>query len=379
MTHRFTIDGSDALEQRLAELCLEASSGIQERIPLRSLEAIVLGGGYGRGEGGVLRTEIGDAPYNDMEFYVFLRGPELLNQRRFGHAVHEWGEELSRRAGIEIEFKLLSPAKIERSPVTMFYYDLVSAHRLVSGNDSVLARCGHQRAAHRIPLFEATRLLMNRCSGLLFATEKVQRDKFGPDEADFVGRNFAKAKLAFGDVVLAMHGQYHYSCLERHKRLKKLEPDNSLPSFESLLPLHEQGVEFKLHPRRETRSREEFQHELDSLKKIAREIWLTLESRRLTRAFRDPLEYALDDGNKCPETKPLKNRLINFRRFGRTGLLNPRYPRERLLRTLSILLWHPQRRTEPESLRLLHTSLRTHAGDFPSLVRAYESLWRIYN
>lgn len=379
MTQRFTIDGSDALEARLAQLCLEAAEGVQRRIPPRAICAILLGGGYGRGEGGVLRALDGDQPYNDLEFYVILRGSDLLNQRRFGHSIHEWSEEMSRRAGIEVEFKLISRRKLERSPVTMFYYDLVLGHRLIAGSESVLANCGHHRAAHRIPLFEATRLLMNRCSGLLFASEKLAHDPFTTEDADFTGRNLAKAKLAFGDAVLAMHGQYHFSCIERHKRLRKLPPDRSLPNFESLLPLHEQGVEFKLHPRREHRGAQEFLHELQFLKEIGSEIWLSLESRRLNSKFTSTRAYAFDRASKCPETAPLKNRLVNLRRFGPVGVLNPRYPRERLLCALPLLLWNPRERTEPEVLGLLHRLLGTHAGDFPSLVGAYHSLWKDFN
>src|SRR5206468_3070993 len=79
---RFTLDGSDSLEARLRALCARVSEGAQKIFPPGSLEALVLGGGYGRGEGGVLRTPSGHEPYNDIEFYLFARGPRLLNQRR---------------------------------------------------------------------------------------------------------------------------------------------------------------------------------------------------------------------------------------------------------------------------------------------------------
>lgn len=379
MNQRFTLDGSDALEACLEKICLEAADGVRKRIPPACIHTILLGGGYGRGEGGVLRGNSGDQPYNDLEFYIILRGLDLVNQRRWGRAIHHWSEEMSGRVGIEVEFKLLSLGRLERSPVNMFYYDLVCAHRLIAGHESALQNCGHHRAAHRIPLHEATRLLMNRCSGLLFASELLEQNAFGAPEADFVGRNFAKAVLAFGDVMLAMHGQYHFSCRERHKRLKKLEPDPGIESFSSLAPLHEQGVEFKLHPQRDTRSRAGLLAELQFLKSIACELWLSLESRRLGHKFASPLAYALDAAGKCPETKPLKNRLINVRQFGKAGVLDNRYPRERLLRSLAVLLWAPEKRSEPEVLRVMQNSLGARASDFASMVRAYESLWRIYN
>src|SRR5206468_4075679 len=76
---RFTLDGSDALENRLAQLCERIFTGVQSLVPSHKLEALVLGGGYGRGQGGVLRTQSGDQPYNDLEFYVFLHGSRQEN------------------------------------------------------------------------------------------------------------------------------------------------------------------------------------------------------------------------------------------------------------------------------------------------------------
>lgn len=379
MTQRFTIDGSDALEARLGERCRRAQERILAAIPRQSVHALLLGGGYGRGEGGVLKTASGDAPYNDLEFYVLLRGNDLLNRKRFGSAVHHIAEELTKEAGIEVEFKLISLRKFEQSTVNMFYYDLVSGHRLVYGNEQWLAGCEQHRAAHRIPLHEATRLLMNRCSGLLFATERLARPVFSAEDADFVGRNLAKAKLAFGDVLLAMRGQYHWSCRERHKRLRKLEPDPNFPSFTSVLPLHEQGLEFKLHPVQTSRAQGELAHELSFLREIGRELWLYLESKRLGRRYKSVEEYCVGSGSRCPESSPSKNRLINLRTFGASGLLCSSYPRERLLRSLPLLLWTEKAVSGPEYRTHIQRQLRTTAASFAELVQSYEGLWRIYN
>src|ERR1043165_3188310 len=119
-----------------------------------------------------------------------------------------------------------------------------------------------------------------------------------------------------------MRGQYHWSCRERHKRLEKLAADGNLGNFDSVLFLHEQGVEFKLHPIRSTRRPEEFHAELEFLMDIGRQLWLHLESKHLGRNFPSVESYGFDRAPKCPETSPLKNRLINLRTFGFHGLLD---------------------------------------------------------
>ena len=95
MRQRFTIDGSERLEQEIAEKCREIGHEVGKLIPGRKLEALVLGGGYGRGQGGVLLTEHGDRPYNDLEFYVFLNGNRLWNERRYKASLDELGQRLS--------------------------------------------------------------------------------------------------------------------------------------------------------------------------------------------------------------------------------------------------------------------------------------------
>lgn len=381
------MDGSEALEQRLSEICDNVSRGVRRVVPGDKLEAVYLGGGYGRGEGGVLRTEYGDAAYNDMEFWVFLRGNDFLNERRYGAKLHHLGEVLTDKAGIEVEFKIASTKKLKQSRPTMFAYDLAVGHRPVFGHGGLLAD-DKLRDATLIPPFEATRLLMNRCTGLLFSEERLRRESFGAAEADFIGRNHAKAQLAFGDVLLAACGQYHWSCRERNERLKKLIEN---PGFEaSTLPFspstiychHALGVDFKLHPEKKSGSREMFIPLQTQLLGLGLKLWLWLESRRLNYEFDSARDYAFNDMDKCPETNPIRNRLVNLKTFGTSALLKEdarRYPRERLFNALTLLLWEPGTTENSFLLEKVQSELVTEASVFPELVAAYEKLWRKFN
>jgi hypothetical protein len=382
MKPRFTIDGSDELEARLAATCNKVLAGLESSIPAPKLEAVLLGGGYGRGEGGVLQTEAGDRPYNDLEFYVCLRGNRWWNETDFGPVLHALSEELSPAAELDVEFKLFSLDQLRCSPVNMFYYDLVMGHQWLLGEESFLRGCEHQREAGQIPLSEATRLLMNRSSGLLFARHHLMQKPFTPAHADFTGRNLAKAQLAFGDVVLAAHGQYHWSVRERHARLKKLSTPQELPWLPVVQRHHAAGLEFKLHPRKTAASASDLESQHSELVSLGLKLWLWLENRRLHQSFASARDYASSPEDKCPETKGWRNRLIHLRTFGPTQLLTgkwARYPRERLFHALALLLWEPAALHEPPLVRQLHRELNTRAADFEGLVRAYEKLWRRFH
>ena len=373
MTQRFTIDGDERLELHLSRICQKVTDDVQ-RITGDRLEALWLGGGYGRGEGGVLKSSRGHLPYNDLEFYVCTRGPLLANRRRYSWSLHQLGERLSPEAGIDVEFKLTSQQQLRRERHTMFVYDLVEGHRVLAGAKTI-SNCNVSSRA--IPLYEATRLLMNRCSGLLFSEEKLQHREFTAADADFVGRNHAIAQLAFGVVVLTAHGQYHWSCRERAARLQHLVSD--APCLSQIRCHHSLGVEFKFHPQRRNGDASSFRPMHQELLNIGRELWLWLESRRLETEFTSPRDYATSPVNKCPETTAWRNGLIQLVRFkaaATNGGKLLRYPRERLLEALPLLLWSGLNADDRDRLQTL---LMTSTSSLSGFVDAYTKIWQRFN
>jgi hypothetical protein len=225
-------------------------------------------------------------------------------------------------------------------------------------------------------------------------------------QADFIGRNLAKAQLALGDALLAAFGQYHWSCPERHRRLERLVAGQipgvfqgsgiqrapstrsarvfsieAPPALEQLLEHHAAGVEFKLHPQRLFKSAEAFAREHAQFCALASQLWLWLESRRLEYPFSSARDYAMSAVEKCPETSSWRNYLLNARAFGPASLvckLACRYPSERLLNALTLLLWSGDGSDEPGITRHLQKQLQTRASDWPGFVRAYERAWLKY-
>jgi len=381
MNKRFTLDGDAGLESHLAQTCAGVANGVRTLVPPERLEAVVLGGGYGRGEGGVLHTRKGDQPYNDLEFYVFLRGSRLANERRYREQLRQLGEDLSAGAGLHVEFKTDSLERLRRSPVSMFTYDLVSGHRIVHGSPGCFAGCAHHFKAGDIPLSEATRLLFNRCTGLLLVKDLLRRPLLKPEESDFIGRNLAKAQLALGDALLAALGLYHWSCRERHVHLTTLDETDFPGALDTVRKHHAAGVEFKLHPRRTLGSAAEFAKQHTELASLCLRLWLWVESRRLGCSFESPWDYAFSPVRKCPETPGWRNYCLNLRTFGARAAwdtMSTRYPRERLFNALALLLWSADGSQPTETRQKLRSCLQTDAADWSGLVEAYKEVWPVY-
>ncbi len=378
---RFTLDGNKVLETHLELACARVLSGIRGLIPEQRLEAVLLGGGYGRGEGGVLRTPDGDRPYNDLEFYVAIKGNRHLNEFLYQQRLHVLGEILTQLVGIEVEFKITSLHEIANRPISMFSYDLIVGHRLLWSAESadVSAAFTHHRQADKIPAEEATRLLMNRCSGLLLARQKLDRQPFTPAAADFVRRNIAKVQLAMGDALLTVSGLYHSSCVERHRRLLQSGiSTDTMPWFADVVRHHAAGVEFKLHPELSVQAYDPLAKLHAEVSALALRCWLWVESRRLNRPFATAESYALDRADKIPSSWGPRNLLLNFRVEGLRAFLNGsslRHPRQRIFRTLPLLLWDSSPLNDPRKQQLIESALNAKASDLNQAMSAYSRVW----
>jgi hypothetical protein len=262
----------------------------------------------------------------------------------------------------------------------MFSYDLAAGHRILWGGHSadLLAGLKLHRCAENIPQAEATRLLMNRCSGLLFARAELEQGYLTPSAADFVRRNVAKAQLACGDALLTAHGRYHWSCRERHRRLADLARDKHSNWLDTALRLHASGVEFKLHPESGEISRDLLIEKHAEITAYALKCWLWLEARRLGRPFPSARSYAEEACDKCPGSSPFFNVLLNLRADGFRPRVRPipwRHPRQRIFHSLALLLWEPHAASDPAQKRRIGTELNARGASPIEWVAAYRLLW----
>ena len=186
----------------------------------------------------------------------------------------------------------------------------------------------------------------------------------------------AKARLALGDVWLTMHGRYHWSCLERQRRLCKAKEAIA----GDLVYQHDAGVAFKLHPVQASASmKHQLESEHSAIGALAQRLWLELEGRRMKHVFASSGDYAHTSQSLCPEHPGWWNVLCNLRAFGWRSLASPfltRYPRERLLRALALLLWGRPDETKGPTVS---ACLQCNSPGFVGHVQAYEALWHRFN
>jgi hypothetical protein len=365
-------------EPRLARLLDGFLAGLRDDLArqnfARDIRVLLLAGGYGRGEGGIFRADENSEPqlYNDLEFYIVVAdSADAAPVENWCHAQAHHGEE---KLGIEVEFKLLCESALCDAEPSMFFYDLLAAHRLVFGAqefvDSLPTRL---RDPALIPAHEAARLLFNRGTGLFFSMVALELGDSRVTDG-FIERNHAKVRLALADAVLAVNGRHHFSCRERSARLAEPLRDTP-PDWPRVVAWHAEGVGFKLHPRHRHPSREELAAAQREICTLWLSTFLWIEALRLGVPSFTAKSYAAYPGRLFPETKPARNFALHARDRLRRGGTLPGwfdYPRAALQRALVLALDGDQ----PSAALRLGLSRETPVD---AIHAAYGRWWKFYN
>ena len=183
------------------------------RIP--RLWGIVLGGGYGRGEGGA----IGGGLSNDLDFYVVAEeGTGSADLAAIDAALKPVSEKWTAKLGVDVDFcTAKTPWRIRHDENRLMIQELLHGYFDVAGERGETMFASVKRLdPGELPWIEAARLLMNRGAGLLLAGDRLRA---GEGVKGFVARNINKAVLGAGDARLIARGAYRWRAVDRAEAL----------------------------------------------------------------------------------------------------------------------------------------------------------------
>jgi hypothetical protein len=226
---RFTVHGSDRLEATIAAQLSAVRDDLLRSVPLEWLDCLVLGGGYGRGEGGAVEREDGsESPHNDYDLLLVhragLKPPTALADRRaLERALRSVESKHSQSTGLHVDILPVHRLRVPHLPPALTWYELGRGHRVLWGDASAIGPLV-RRGLNQVDPSEWGRLLMNRAAGLTFARWVLRGEPcslLGAEAPDvFVTRQLQKAWLALGDVWLADRGAYDHLVRERVARFE---------------------------------------------------------------------------------------------------------------------------------------------------------------
>ena len=242
---RFVAGDAPELDRALADALAAIGSEIDAmRIP--SLAGVVLGGGYGRGEGGARGEFKVQSPKfevesskadgacrlsNDLDFFAITKeGATDADAAAVATALEPLSRRWSEKLGIDVDFTGRTPWRLRHDQERLMVQELVHGYVDVAGatGESLFAGIA-RREPSDLPWMEAARLLMNRGMGLLLAAEKLQSVVDGRHPTadcrlsnvhSFVNRNINKCILGAGDARLIANRRYRWRAPERAEALR---------------------------------------------------------------------------------------------------------------------------------------------------------------
>ncbi len=358
----YTINDDPAADQAVKYVLDLVAEGILDLMG-NHVQAIVLTGGYGRGEGGVYENEEGYQLVNDLDIIIFVGGNYSRIRRKYNSLMEKLSVDLLPHAkGLkQIDISITNSWLYRFVPNLVNYYEMKNGYKTIYGVMD-LSKIMPDLKAENLPVFDGTIYFASRGSGMLlpaiyFLTNNLDDPK--------IRENFQiemqKACLAMGDAFLLLAGQYHYSYQERLKRLKNFKKSNIVVP-ESLLRdvtlLYCWGAKRKLSPSFEWMGNKSMIEKWFEVRNTFVDFFFWFECRRLNKNFKDWLDYSAYIHEKGI-AEPWDVKLRNFLSEGRA-----------LMRNCKGRVRKKSRKDHLSVMPLLLSSLQQNTIDNKSLLQA---------
>ena len=239
---RFTARGGAEVERQITRLLEAVADEGAKALEPHACTAVVLIGGYGRGEGGVDRSDGHERPHNNLDLLVITgdAGASALQQAK--QALQEAVAPISREHNIDIDTSAVAASSLRSSPSLVIWYDMRFGHKTIMGDESFVPSLTHFDLP-RIPPWDVRNLLVNR--GTLLVINKLLIERAGLEEPlrRLIVKHAMKAIIGYGDALLFFRGDYHWSYLEKQRRMRARS--DVPPAFQEL---YDEAMEFRFEP-----------------------------------------------------------------------------------------------------------------------------------
>lgn len=239
---RYTLRGSSDVEKRIGATIARAAGTVAKHFGRDECRALVLLGGYGRGEGGVIREENGERPHNNLDLLLVTTPWGMLRQTALKKRLDDILAPIAHDERIGIDTGVIGEFELRRAPARVIWFDLRWGHRTILGDAGLIPSLAPLSAAE-IEIDDVHNLLVNRASLLVINDCLIERGFVSKSDARFIIKHLMKAIIGHGDALLFTRGRYHASYLEKQQRMREFS--NVVPG---LAKLYEMAAEFRFMP-----------------------------------------------------------------------------------------------------------------------------------
>lgn len=241
---KYTVYNDKKVNEAIGRQVLKLTTLVLAQV--KDVYSLHLLGGYGRGEGSMIREKGGIIPLGDYDFLVVSARPHFrLRISGIDHLQKVF--HVQYHVGVDCLWKPLLPFLGRR----IYWYEAKFGNKLLWGDKRSLDSIPISNSKD-IDLQEGFSLMFNRLAGLerVFDPSLLESDLTKEQRQHFIFQS-AKAILACGDALLLLYGKYHYSYEERSMRFlerSRRELSEYLAVNPNLRHDYQKATDFKLRP-----------------------------------------------------------------------------------------------------------------------------------
>jgi len=242
---KFTVRGSEDVEKRITEIVKEVVLIIESQIHPNRFTSLIMLGGYGRGEGGVVIIDGKEYPHNNLDFLLITKNLNNKKRNEFKKKIYAKLLPLNRRIKTQIDLGFITESSLKHTANRIIWYDMRFGHKTIMGDENFVPSLKRFRL-QTIPKWDARNLLVNRGTLMIINELLLKKKNLDNDVRNLIIKHINKAIIGYGDALLFFLDDYNWSYVEKKKRMQ-----NRNDVSEDFKKIYDKAMEFRFKPKYE--------------------------------------------------------------------------------------------------------------------------------
>jgi len=272
---KLSLRGSVHFEEKMTNLLNDISIDIEKFIDSTLYKSVILIGGYGRGEGGVIKVQNVEFPHNNLDFLIVSKHINKNEEEELKNNINEIITSHCTSLNIDFDLSLISEFKLKTCEPLVITYDMKYGHKVINGDFSFFTSLS-RFDIENIPDWDIRNLMVNRGTLLTINDLILAKKDHTMKDLKTIIKHCIKAIIGYGDALLYYHGNYHYSYVEKKLRMAQ---DNNVD--ESFKKLYDDAMAFRFEPNYDKYLQLDLIDFQNDVKEILKKIHLSCEAMSL--------------------------------------------------------------------------------------------------